>query len=81
VARTGDGIPGMGGAQMSKLCVDCRHIREVRDDCAGGRICYRPVGGRSPVDGKTLLLLKPCAWERVDPTGCGPDGKFWEERT
>jgi hypothetical protein len=66
----------MDGAQM-KYCKDCR--RAVGEGITW--VCRRPLGRVSPVTGDTLTLNRWCAYERVDPTGCGPEGAYWEEKT
>lgn len=62
---------------MSKWCVDCKYITTGVFDL----ICRRPIGGVSPVTGKGPVLGQTCERERANPTGCGPDGVYWEQRT
>lgn len=66
---------------MSKWCVDCRHSEMQTGRWVGSWACRRPIGGLSLVTGEEHKCETSCEFERVDPTGCGPDGKFWEERT
>jgi hypothetical protein len=62
---------------MSKWCVDCRYSKEQ----SYGWLCKRLIGMLSPVTGEPRTLNLSCDKERVDPTGCGPEGKFWEQKT
>lgn len=62
---------------MSKYCCDCEHLCGLDVPWQ----CFRPIGGISPVTGRLAVLRKACREERVDPTGCGLEGKYFEERT
>lgn len=68
----------MGEAEMNKWCVDCRHAAQPEGSPYWG--CERPIAGISPVTGEPFSLGRWCAYERVDPIGCGPAGKFWEQK-
>lgn len=78
-----------------KFCKDCEHFdpdyfREINENLSKDRQgrpyeCNRPtittpdyVWGGEPIIEERLGM--PAQEERVDESGCGPEGKYWQAR-